>query len=332
MILVDALFIANHGGGPNLLRYLLDRIGERGLQSHFFLLLDERFQHDVASFQHIKLKAGLKARYIYYKNNRNRFSRVFCFANTPPPVKLQVPVDTYFHNQMLLESTRHLTSKKYWRFYLRYLFVKLYNRHTDNYIVQTKHMVDDIVATGLKTRQQCKQYPFYRLPPLAAGDVVRTNDFLYISTPSFYKNHENLLSAWAFLFRQGLGPVLHLTVDETAPTLLARIEEMKQQGIKLVNHGYTDPATLYKSCGYLVYPSCNESFGLGLIEAAEAGMKILVSDLPYAHSVISPSAFFNPADPASIAACVSNALKNELPFPEILVKDEVDALIEHLIN
>ncbi len=332
MILIDALFIANHGGGPNLLRYLLDRIQQHSLQSRFFLLLDERFEHDVSGFEHVRLKSGLVTRYKFYRQHKKKYRRIFCFANTPPPIKLPVPVDTYFHNQMLLESTRHLTDKKYWRFYLRYLFVKLYNNHTDNYIVQTRHMVDDIVATGLKKETHCKKYPFYKLLPQKDNASPRLKDFVYISTPSFYKNHENLLTAWEILFERGQAPVLHLTITDMAPALLARVEEMKKRGIKLVNHGYTDPSGLYSTCTYLIYPSFNESFGLGLIEAADAGLKILVSDLPYARSVIQPSAFFDPFNPGSIAASVSNALKNDLPFPQILVKDEVDALIEYLMN
>jgi glycosyltransferase involved in cell wall biosynthesis len=332
VILIDALFIANHGGGPNLLRYLLDRVAERSLQSHFFLLLDQRFQHDVSSFQHTRMKAGLIARHKYYKNHKKEYSRVFCFANTPPPIKLSVSVDTYFHNQMLLESTRHIFDKKFRRFYLRYLFVKLYNSHTNNYIVQTKHMVDDMVSVGLKPLQHCKTYPFYRLPAFTQQASQRANEFVYISTPSFYKNHRNLLLAWQLLFEQGLRPVLHLTIDDTAPELLAMVQELKMKGINIVNHGYVNPAELYSKCKYLIYPSSNESFGLGLIEAAAAGMKILAANRPYVNSVIRPGASFDEVNPSSIAACVSDALKNDLPFPEILVKDEVDALIEYLIN
>lgn len=331
MILIDALFIANNGGGPNLLRYLLDRISELSLQSRFFLLLDERFQHDVSGFASQRMAAGLVARRIFYKQHKHKFSRIFCFVNTPPPVKLAVPVDTYFHNQMLLESTRHLLDKKYWRFYLRYIFVKLYNGNTDNYIVQTTHMVNDIVAVGLKKKENVKTYPFYQVKTLSQANKTGS-EFVYISSPSFYKNHDNLLKAWEILYTQGLTPTLHLTVEDWAPGLITEIERLVKKGLKIVNHGYTNPLPLYSKCTYLIYPSSNESFGLGLIEAAKAGLKILAADLPYVRSVISPSAVFNPKDPDNIAFCVSNALKNALPFPEILVNDEVDALIKHLIN
>lgn len=332
MILIDALFIANNGGGPNLLRYLLDSIKKVSKQDRFFLLLDERFQHDVSGFQYLRMKGSLTGRYKFYRQNRNKFSRVFCFANTPPPVKLKVPVSTYFHNQMLLESTRHLLDKRYSRFYLRYLFVKLFNRHTDYYLVQTSHMVDEIVATKLKDATHCKLFPFYEIKN--SGDsaaTTRTNDFVYISAASFYKNHMKLLKAWEYLYKEGRKPVLHLTVSDNAEVLEA-IDLLQKKGLQIINHGYIDPAHLYSNSSFMIYPSLNESFGLSLVEGAEAGIKILAADLPYVRSVISASAYFNPLDAADMAQTVSKALENTLPFPEILVKNEVYSLIDYLTD
>lgn len=332
MILIDALFIANEGGGPNLLRYLLDKIKSLSKEKEFFLLLDTRFQHNVTGFEHVYVPRGLKNRYRFYKQNKNKFTSVFCFANTPPPVKLKVPVATYFHNQMLLESTRHRFDQKYFRYYLRYFFVKLFNRNTDLYIVQTDHMVNEIVATGLKKREQCKTFPFYQLPANSDVNNSRVDDFVYISAASPYKNHIRLLQAWERLNEQGLKPVLHLTVDPSATEVYTLIKNMQQKGFNILNHGYTDPAPLYNNCRYMIYPSLNESFGLSLIEGAHAGMKILAADLPYVKAVIDPSAVFDPYDVESISAAVSNALKNALPFPQIHVRDEAEGLIEFLLN
>lgn len=44
--------------------------------------------------------------------------------------------------------------------------------------------------------------------------------------------------------------------------------------------------SLYKSMRALLFPSFIESFGLPLIEAASAGIPIVVSDLPYSRDVI----------------------------------------------
>lgn len=332
MILIDALFIANEGGGPNLLRYLLDKIKALSKEKEFFLLLDARFQHDISGFQYERLQGSLGNRSKFYKQNKNRFTKVFCFANTPPPVKLHVPVSTYFHNQMLLESTRHRFSKKYFRFYIRYFFVKLFNRHTDIYIVQTNHMVNEIVATGLKKKEHCKTFPFYKLDTIPAAGNKRADDFVYVSGASFYKNHVRLLKAWGYLYEQGIKPTLHLTVSPAAAEVYALIQALQQKGVSIVNHGYIDPAPLYNSCRFMIYPSLNESFGLSLIEGAAAGMKILAADLPYVKAVIEPSASFDPHDIRSISQAVSDALKNAVPFPQILVRDEVEELIGFLLN
>lgn len=332
MILIDALFIANEGGGPALLRYLIDSIRERRLEKQFYLLLDARFTHDTSGFQYEHLRGSLIERHRFYKSNYGRFGKVFCFANTPPPVKYKIPSATYFHNMLLLESRKHPFRKSFWGFYLRFLFVKLFNRNTDEYIVQTPHMLDAIVGAHLKTKEQCKAYPFFKIASHRVENTARANEFVYISTPTFYKNYENLFAAWEILFEKGRNPVLHVTVDELSPSLLQRAKELSARGINIINHGYTDPQPLYRKCKYLIYPSYYESFGLGLVEAARAGMKVLAADRPYVSSVIAPSASFDPDSAEDIANKVLNALSKDLPDTVVCVEDKVDDLITYLLN
>ncbi|WP_276133829.1 glycosyltransferase [Polluticoccus soli] len=333
MILIDALFIANEGGGPNLLRYLIDVIRSNGKESEFFLYLDERFQHDVSGFAHLRSKAGLLKRLNFYRQNRERFSRVLCFANTPPPVRLNVPVHTYFHNQMLLESRRRFASKQYFRFLLRYAFVALWNNNTDDYIVQTPHMVEEIVSAGLKPETRCKQFPIFKPFERAyVADYRSLTEFVYVSAASFYKNHTTLLNAWEHLFDRGLNPVLHLTVTDTYTSVLLHIKRLQDKGVQIINHGYIDTSELYGRCAYMIYPSLNESFGLSLIEGANAGMKILAADLPYVRSVIEASVYFDPLDVGAISQAVAAVLQNAPSLTKIVVEDRVDELLEYILN
>jgi glycosyltransferase involved in cell wall biosynthesis len=332
MILIDALFIANEGGGPNLLRYLLDAIQENGQQSNFFLFLDERFQYNINGFAHIRSKGSLLLRRRFYLENKARFSKVFCFANTPPPVKMGVPVLTYFHNQMLLESKRRLADRRYFRFLMRYAFVALWNKNTDEYLVQTPHMVDEIVSAGLKMPDNCKEFPFFKMDVGAAEIEVRKQEFVYVSAASFYKNHSMLLKAWEYLFNFGLKPTLHLTVTPDYSAVLSEINRLQQKGISIINHGYTATAPLYSKHAYMIYPSLNESFGLSLIEGANVGMKILAADLPYVRSVIKASAYFDPRKVESIAQAVITALRDELVPAETVINDQVNGLIDYILN
>lgn len=333
MILIDALFIANEGGGPNLLRYLIDSIRLADQQSRFFLFLDERFQHDVSGFAFQRSKGSLLERRRFYRENGNKFTKIFCFANTPPPVNLKVPVLTYFHNQMLLESKRKFASRQYLRFLLRYVFVALWNKNTDEYIVQTPHMVEEIVTAGLKPETKCKQFPFFKTGEhTLSTDNKRLTEFVYVSAASFYKNHDTLLNAWERLFDRGFKPVLHLTVTDAYPVVLLHISRLQKKGVQIINHGYVDTTPLYERCAYMIYPSLNESFGLSLIEGANAGMKILAADLPYVRSVIDASVYFDPLSVESVSTAVSGVLQNVPAFTKIVIEDRINELLEYILN
>ncbi len=86
------------------------------------------------------------------------------------------------------------------------------------------------------------------------------------------------------------------------------------------------------NCPYLIFPSVTESFGLPLIEAADCGMKILASDLPYVYDVVKPSIVFSPYNKVSIADAVEKALTQDLPMPVLVVKNEVMKLIDLLVS
>lgn len=336
MILVDGLFI-NKGGGAVLLQYLIEQICLHPRKDDFFFLLDPRFDIPKVLTGNYKVVPNtLGDRSKFYKETGKNYSRVFCFANTPPPLRLNVPVYTYSHNQKLLEAPHQKFKRAYWKLYAKYLFIKLYNKNTDYYIVQTQHMIDEMMKLNLKDAAHCLTIPFYDTGKYAGAhtpfDQRPTDDFAFVSTPSPQKNYPTLLDAWEHLHSMGHTPGLHITIDDTAPTLLARIDAMKAKGIKIYNYSYIDPRELYFKYRYLVCPSVMESFGLPLIESVESGMKVLAPDMAYVYDVIKPSAVFDPWDKKSIADSVLKALSTELPYPEIRAKNDVHKLISLLVD
>ena len=331
MVLIDGLFI-NKGGGAVLLQYLVEKLMAHPSKKNYFFLLDPRFERPASltgNYEVIPNK--ISDRIKFYKRNKGKYTRVFCFANTPPPVKMGVPVYTYFHNQKLLEAPRQKFKKSFWRLYLKYLFVKLYNRNTGYYIVQTPHMVKEMMGLKLKDIAHCLTIPFYDAEKYSGTHTPFSDrpadEFAFVSTPSPQKNYPTLLDAWELLQEQGHTPALHITIDDTAPHLLERITIMKNKGIRIFNYRYIDPRELYFKYRYLICPSVMESFGLPLIEATESGMKVLAPDLPYVYDVIKPSSTFDPFSKASIASAVTNALSTQLPFPEVVTKNEVDKIV-----
>ena len=133
MILIDALFI-NKGGGAVLLEYLIEKIFAHPEKDNFYFLLDPRFDKPAALMENYTVIPNkMSARIKFYKQQKSKFTKVFCFANTPPPIKLKVPAYTYFHNQKLLEAPMRKFTKMYFSQYLKYLVVKRYNNNTDYY-------------------------------------------------------------------------------------------------------------------------------------------------------------------------------------------------------
>ena len=336
MTLIDALYI-NKGGGAVLLQYLIETILAGAHKDKFFFLLDPRFEIPAqltANYTVIPNKVSERVK--FYKQHRNDYTKVFCFANTPPPIKMKVPVYTYMHNQKLLEAPKYKFKKMFWTQYIKYLFIKRYNNNTDYYIVQTPHMVKELVEVGLKDNKHCLTIPFYDNKKYIGGGKPfaqrAMDEFVFISNPSPQKNYPNLLNAWEYLLQNGHTPTLHVTIDHTAPALLERVRLLNERGTKIVNHTYVDPRELYFNCAYLIFPSIMESFGLPLIEAADSGMKIIASDLPFVYDVVSPSLTFNPNDPKAIANTVLEAISNpNLHTPTIVTQNRVDELVELLV-
>ncbi len=336
MILIDALYI-NKGGGAVLLQYLIESILKTEWKDRFFFLLDPRFSKpDSLVNNFIVIPNSLKERIKFYKEKGNQFETVFCFANTPPTTRLNAKVYTYMHNQKLLEAPKKWHQRSFWKLYLKYLVIKKYNKNTDYYIVQTKHMVDEMNIVGLKDAAHCLTIPFYDASKYKTATLPfedrKPNTFAFVSTPSPQKNYPTLLDAWEYLKEQGHTPELHITIDNTAPALLERVSDMQQKGINIHNYSYVDPKTFYSQFRYLICPSIMESFGLPLIEAVDSGMKVLASDLPYVYDVIKPSHTFNPYDKVDMANSVIKAMREELPMPSIVTHDDIEKLIQLLVT
>jgi glycosyltransferase involved in cell wall biosynthesis len=339
MILIDALFI-NKGGGAILLDYLITTINLSPQKHKFFFLIDRRFdisRYQLANF--IVLNNSMISRRAFYKKNRNKFSSVLCFANIPPPIRLNSSVYTYFQNQLLLKGSLNLdfSAKKSGTksLFIKSLLIKLLKKNTDYFIVQTPHMKDEIINSFLITEEKCKVIPFFNVKcenQLSGNNLQDANSFLYISTPAFHKNHFRLLKAWEHLHLTGHDPKLIVTIDDFSPELLQLTNELIAKGVNIVNYGFANPYELYKIASFLIFPSLIESFGLPLIEAAKCGLKVLAPDLPYVSSVIIPGLTFNPFDIISIADAVLTALKNDLPGTKILVNDHIEDLINLLVS
>lgn len=324
MILVDATFI-NTGGGRTLLRELL--IALRGVPN-VELIRDSRLPApEVDGFPAVAVVSGERDRRAFYARRGPDFERVLCLGNVPPPVRLAAEVGVYFHNMNFLRPLRDGGLVPFAK--MSYIAWRASN--ADFFMVQSG-LVQAALAARMPARTRVFVAPFFpeHRPPPDALDAGRWSRFAYVSDASAHKNHVRLLDAWRLLADRGVFPELHLTVYGPHPKVIAMIACARQAGVRVTNHGYARSADLYGACGYQVYPSLVESFGLGLVEAAESGCAVIASDLPYVREVIEPSGSFDPLSHVSIADSVAGFVGRPATASAVRVKNRLADIVAWL--
>lgn len=341
MILVDALYI-NQSGGKVLLEYLIKTLIKKQKIKEFYFLFDQRLSSvlvdEVNEGQKQILIASAKNRTVFYKEQKDNFSTVFCFANVPPPITLQQPVYIFFHNALLLTSSRSnysfLTKLKLLakRLYIRSKNVKNYT-----WIVQTPSMEQLLCAKLNLNRDRVKVLPIYeegRFSGLNKQLSLYDGHYLYVADGVKQKNHQLLLKAWEILLKDtNQNLTLHLTIAPNYNQLIDEINRLKKLGCLIINHGlcnFEQLANLYAHCNYFISPSLSESFGLPLIEAAEAGCEIIAADLDYVYDIVSPLATFNPHSAEDLVQCIRTLNASTKKITILKVKNEIDQIINLL--
>ena len=332
ILLLDALYI-NSGGGLRLLEYLVSELQARGVEFH--LLADSRCEGKFDNLPGVTyMKASLGNRYRFYANNKDGFRAFLCFGNIPPQVKVNGPAYTYFHNINLLTLKECPSFKSRVLSWLKRRVFYRYRNNTDYWIVQTSNTRQELARHLRQPLEKILEYPFFELPE-GLSDIKNSchgGDYVFVSYYTGAKGHEELLEAWKILHRRGVDRTLHLTVDN--PAFSEEIAKACREGVKIVNHGhvpFSQVMEMYRASAATVYPSHNESLGLGVVEAVSAGCDVIGADLPYIHSICRPSETFEPCSPESIADAVVRYEKDRKKS-ELLAKNRIDDLINLIIR
>ncbi|MGY0408944.1 MAG: glycosyltransferase [Polaribacter sp.] len=337
MILIDSLHI-NNGGGKVLLDYLVEEIESQKI--NVFYLFDSRCSNSYKNIPNNKklyLKATLLNRFIFYNKKKNKFTKVLCFGNIPPPVKQNIPVFTYMHQLMFINVSKEFSTFKQLMFKLKSLILRFLKTYTNYWLVQ-----GEIVRIGLAKRyaidkEKINCLPFYPDADLINKNEIRDlNSFLYVSSGEPHKNHNRLIEAFCKMFDRLKTGRLILTIDKVVyPILSEQIEEKKREGYSITNLGFIDRSSLikaYNKAEYLFFPSLEESFGLGIIEAIGCGCKVIASDLPYIKQICKPSIKFNPFIVNSIEQAFGKAILKEEEKTEVLTHNQIEKIIRLLID
>ena len=345
MILIDAIYI-NQSGGKNLLDLLIDQLNLTSSEE-ILVLVDNRIkkQYEAKRFKAIRLefiRGNEIGRYFFYKNKVNEFRKVFCFANVPPPVKLNCTVLTYFHNIILFDKDiqKYFSIKSHLLFVLKGLVIKSRKNNTNYWVVQTDNVLHLLIKYLNIPLSKILVLPFFEKENSGgmADTNVKKNSFFYPASGAAHKNHSNLLEVWHDLYlKNNFQNELHLTINKNQNrNLYNRIKLLQANGVPIINHGYLSKSevnALYAKCRYVIHPSFGESFGLVLIEGLINNCILLAPNLPYVKAIVQPHYFFEPKNHASITHSIKKALYEEDPMPsKILIKNKIEDLVKQILD
>lgn len=330
-VLIDALYI-NMGGALTVLNRLIDGAVKANL--NFVLLKDSRCpklrsEDNVENI--VVMHPSLRERHKYYKTHRHDFHSVLCMGNIPPTLRMSCPVHTYFHNLSVLMSQTSMARSRRMKNWLKKQTIRFFARYTDSWVVQTWNTENLIKQTLPWKGKPFYRYPIYTIPEeFRPEERVAKTDYLFVGEYTMAKGHDELLAAWSLLHNRGIDLTLHLTCSEKT-RFLENVNKAIADGLHIVNHGFVkfqEMAAIYQKAKAIVYPSFNESLGLGIVEGLYAGCDIVASDLPFVHAICNPSEVFDPHLPESIANAVMRYEEGNSPKSELTIKDCMDELLK----
>lgn len=318
-----------------ILNHLVDCLVARDV--NFVLLKDNRcpaLHSEKMIKSMVIMSCDERSRKQYYKGHRDDFKAVLCLGNIPPGIKLSVPVHTYIHNVNLIDIPLHYTFLLKVKSLLKRQYIRFYAKNTDTWIVQTRHTAN-IVSQFLPCKgKQVLEYPFYCIPDnMNQTSWEERADYVFVGEETGSKGMAYLIEAWKILSHSSFNKTLHLTT--IAPELQNQIKEAIAMGAKIENHGrigFEEIIKLYNSSKAIIYPSLNESLGLGIVEAAEAGCDVIGCDLPYLHAVCRPSVVFQPQSPDSIVSAVLQYEKGNASKTVLTIHDRSNEIIDFIIS
>jgi glycosyltransferase involved in cell wall biosynthesis len=169
----------------------------------------------------------------------------------------------------------------------------------------------------------------YGAPAQSSNEAIPPRDYngtIRLLFPTFYADHKNFGTALEALrlLRQRHGARFRLVTTADPRWELARltstwkrdatmVDELSRQGAVEVVGLLPHPQllALYRECHVMCYPTLTESFGHPLLEALQAGLPVVASDIPVNRELARDAAlYFDPLDPAQLAARIEEVANN----------------------
>ena len=274
----------------------------------------------------------VKAEFRLYRT-ANSDDIVFCFHGMPPLLPARGRVIVFQQNRLYLglDSLSNFSTRTRIRLACERFVCRLFKKRAAEYIVQTPSMQSEVIAWH-GGNPVVRVIPFMKPASVksAASTAEDPVDFVYVADGEAHKNHRALISAWILLAQEGIYPSLGLTLPDRSMSLWQEFEpKIAMHRLRIVNFGamsHEAILALYCSAQALVFPSITESFGLPLLEAAQAGLPIIASELDYVRDVCEPCETFNPHSSRSIARAIKRFLN--MPGDRLRIRTAAEFLDE----
>jgi glycosyltransferase involved in cell wall biosynthesis len=246
---------------------------------------------------------------------------ILCFHGLPPLLRNKARVVIFQQNRNYLGLVELNTFA--WRTRQRLRFEQsvayFFRERCNEYWVQTPSMFLAIKRWYGDKPVRVRVMPFTEPLGFIESDNKKKWDFLYVADGEAHKNHRRLIEAWVNLAQQGIRPSLALTLSSRDSLLQSWVQhEIKTHALQIRNLGqlpHEQMLSLYGQAMALIFPSVSESFGLPLIEARQAGLPILASELDFVRDVCEPVQTFDPNSATSIARAVKRFMGHaDLPL------------------
>lgn len=126
--------------------------------------------------------------------------------------------------------------------------------------------------------------------------------FIYVTNTEKYKNNDRLIKAVDSYNKKNEKKVyLFLTISGKSTDYVKYLGKIPHESMY----------ELYKNCDALIFASLLETLGLPILEAYDAGLDVLVSDIDYAHEICKENAvYFNPYFVDDICRAISTYLSS----------------------
>lgn len=323
------------GGGLELLMYLIEYIKINYPKIKCVVYVDNSIKmiHSTDNIEVIYMKTTSEKIKLFTKKIDNSLY----FGNLPPLVKSENSI-VYFHNLYLLMPFKKLLNTSF-KFFIKYFLQQLYISCFVKNVKIVACQNDDIRNKFMKKYafQSVELLPFFRLcnKKLLEKNEKKYN-FCYVSLAHPHKNHNRLIEACDILSEGNISFSLALTIENEHDDLIEKIKLINQKDVvSIVNLGKIskeEVCKLYSQSRCLVFPSTEETFGLGLVEAVNMDLDVIASDLAYVYQSIEPSLVFDPNSSLDISLKMKKYLEGDVSKSKVKIENKIDELIKFLIK